>query len=87
LKTWQENLGKVQDTYVLASLLADQPYPPDSLSQLHGAMADKRQIAMADWETLRQRYLTPRFRQTLYTQVLNPQIEQVTNPGENFSDP
>lgn len=87
LKTWQENLGKVQDTYVLASLLADQPYSPDSLSQLHGAMADKRQIAMADWETLRQRYLTPRFRQTLYTQVLNPQIEQVTNPGENFSDP
>lgn len=82
LKTWQDNLGKVQDTYVLTGLLADQCDATTNLSQLHGVMAEKRQGALTDWERTRLRYLSPGFRQTLYEQVLHPQLDQTPTPEE-----
>lgn len=82
LKTWQDNLGKVQDTYVLTGLLADQSNAATTLSQLHAVMAEKRQGALTDWEGTRLRYLSPGFRQALYQQVLHPQFDQPPAPAE-----
>jgi len=82
LKTWQDNLGKVQDTYVLTGLLTNQSDAATTLSQLHAVMAEKRQGALSDWEETRLRYLSPGFRQTLYQQVLHPQLDQIPPPAE-----
>ncbi|MEB3252627.1 MAG: CHAD domain-containing protein [Cyanobacteriota bacterium] len=83
LKTWQDNLGKVQDTYVLMGLLAEQSHATTNLSQLHAVMAEKRQGALTDWERTRLRYLSPGFRQALYQQVLRPRLDQKPPaPGE-----
>ncbi len=74
LKTWQDNLGTVQDIYVFRDLLVNQTDRPEVLpAELHQATETNRHRALQGWEDLRQRYLSRDFRQALYTLILHPQ--------------
>jgi CHAD domain-containing protein len=72
LKLLQDNLGKVQDTYVFANLLAQYGENFDSLSELDEVIHQNRSQAMVDWEAIRHRYLAKDFRYHLYEMILHP---------------
>jgi len=72
LKLLQDNLGKVQDTYVLSSLLANQLQHSTPLTELQQAIQDNRNQALMGWETIRHRYLTSDFRDYLHQLILHP---------------
>jgi CHAD domain-containing protein len=72
LKLLQDNLGKVQDTYVFTNLLAQYGENFDSLSELDEVIHQNRSQAMVDWEAIRHRYLAKDFRFHLYEMILHP---------------
>jgi CHAD domain-containing protein len=67
LKTLQDNLGKVQDSYVLQQMLHRQKI---DLPELQGAIDRNQQQAMERWEPIRQRYLSSNYRQQLHQNIL-----------------
>jgi CHAD domain-containing protein len=73
LKTLQDNLGKVQDSYVLRQMLHRQNI---DLPELQGAIDRHQRQAMEGWEPVRQRYLSPDYRQQLHDLVLTPLTPQ-----------
>jgi CHAD domain-containing protein len=75
LKTLQENLGKVQDGYVLLQILHRQKV---KLPELEDAIVQHQSQALIDWEQTRQRYLSPQFRRQLYRMVFS--ISRKSNP-------
>ena len=72
LKLLQDNLGKVQDTYVFTNLLAQYGENFDSLSELDEIIHQNRSQSLVDWETIRHRYLAKDFRYHLYEMILHP---------------
>ena len=72
LKLLQDNLGKVQDTYVFTNLLTQYGENSDSLSELDDVIHQNRSQAMVDWEAIRHRYLAKDFRYHLYEMTLHP---------------
>ncbi len=72
LKLLQDNLGKVQDTYVFTNLLTQYSENSDSLSELDEVIHQNRSQAMVDWEAIRHRYLAKDFRYQLYGMILHP---------------
>lgn len=73
IKQLQENLGKVQDTQVLRSLLSNQ-ISHNPMPELEGTMHQIRTDALSDWETIRQKYLDAEFRRSLHRMILEPMI-------------
>ncbi|MCU0565599.1 MAG: CHAD domain-containing protein [Oculatellaceae cyanobacterium Prado106] len=70
LKQLQENLGKVQDAAVLFQILKDEIPSHAEWPNLQEAIWSDRQSALQDWDTLRQKYLSPNFRQSLHRMIL-----------------
>jgi CHAD domain-containing protein len=77
LKTLQDNLGKVQDTYVLQRLLSKELPEDTEIPELQQAIQTNREYAMLDWEAIRQRYLTANFREHLHTLLLHPTVPEL----------
>lgn len=71
IKTIQANLGAVQDSQVLQELLAEHLPRSAKLPQFQAAMQQAQRAALADWETTRQRYLEPTFRNHLRQLLLH----------------
>ncbi|MBW4514316.1 MAG: CHAD domain-containing protein [Timaviella obliquedivisa GSE-PSE-MK23-08B] len=67
LKTLQENLGKVQDGYILLEILRSQKV---EVPGLQDAISKDQRQAMANWEPIRQQYLSSDFRQQLHQMIL-----------------
>jgi CHAD domain-containing protein len=67
LKTLQDNLGEVQDGYVLLKILRSQKA---ELPELQAAIGNAQLQAMENWEPLRHRYLSSSFRQQLHQMIL-----------------
>jgi CHAD domain-containing protein len=67
LKTSQENLGKVNDGYVLLRMLHAQKV---EVPELQAAIGNAQRQAMESWEPIRHRYLSADFRQQLHQMVL-----------------
>lgn len=67
LKALQDNLGEVQDGYVLLKMLCSQKA---ELPELQAAINQAQLQAMENWEPIRHRYLSPDFRQQLHQMVL-----------------
>lgn len=82
VKVVQEQLGKVQDTQVLQSLLAAE-LPNAEMPDLQAIILQIQAEALVDWDTTRDRYLDPQFRQDLYQLILKPsgREEQVAIPN------
>jgi CHAD domain-containing protein len=76
MKQLQENLGKVQDAWILRKLLLDELGKKANLPDLEKAMQDERVKALANWETLRHRYLDLDFRCQLHQMILEPSTER-----------
>jgi CHAD domain-containing protein len=72
LKLLQDNLGKVQDTYVFTNLLAQYGENFDTLTELDDIVHQNRSQALVDWETIRHRYLAKDVRYHLYEMILHP---------------
>jgi CHAD domain-containing protein len=72
LKLLQDDLGKVQDTYVFTNLLTQYGEHSHTLSELDEVIHKNRSQALMDWETIRHRYLSEDFRYHLYEMVLRP---------------
>jgi CHAD domain-containing protein len=72
LKLLQDNLGKVQDTYVFMNLLDQYSENSDALLELDEVIQQNRSQALVDWETIRHRYLLEDFRYHLYKTILHP---------------
>jgi CHAD domain-containing protein len=68
LKTLQDNLGEVQDGYVLLKILRSQK---TEMPELQAAINNTQLRAMKDWESVRHRYLSPDFRQQLRQMILS----------------
>lgn len=75
MKQLQANLGKVQDAWILRKLLSDELGEEANLPDLEKAMQDERMEALANWETLRHRYLNLDFRYQLHQMILEPSIQ------------
>jgi CHAD domain-containing protein len=76
LKTLQDNLGKIQDGYVLQMLHRQKI----ELPELQGAIDRHQRQAMEWWEPIRKRYLSPKYRQQLHYGVLAPIASLVPKP-------
>lgn len=70
----QEMLGKVQDGQVLSDLLLEVLPQAKTMSQLQTSIHQEQQDAMVPWDTLREKYLDPDFRQQLYHLILHPAV-------------
>jgi CHAD domain-containing protein len=66
LKQIQDQLGVLQDTYVLLEILAKQGASAQQLPELYKAVTQQQTAAMADWDQVRARYLDQSFRRSLY---------------------
>jgi CHAD domain-containing protein len=71
VKVIQEQLGKVQDTQVLQSLLATE-LPKVDMPDLQAMIQLIQAEALVDWDRTRDRYLVPDRRQELYQLILKP---------------
>ncbi len=77
LKSVQGILGAVQDGDVLLDLLSDVLPKRAEYPGLKALITTEREEAMADWDTLRQKYLDPGFQRGLYHMLLEPRsLEQ-----------
>lgn len=72
IKTIQSNLGRVQDSQVLMELLSAHLPKRTSLPTLQTAIQQTQAEALSDWETIRNKYLSPEFRVQLRQWVLEP---------------
>ncbi|WP_416669860.1 CHAD domain-containing protein [Egbenema bharatensis] len=76
LKALQDNLGKVQDTHVLAELLQKELPENTKIPHLERAMQTNRSNALINWEAIRHRYLTASFREYLHLLLLHPTLPE-----------
>lgn len=72
LRQLQENLGIVQDTHVLLSVLSDHLPAKADFSQLQQVIQQQQANALSDWDQLRAKYLDAAFRRQLYEMILQP---------------
>ncbi len=72
VKTIQARLGTMHDSQVLLELLAELLPKHTVLPELQAAIAQTQADALADWESVRQRYLDPVFRSHLHHLLLEP---------------
>jgi CHAD domain-containing protein len=72
VKAIQDSLGKVHDGQVLLELLAEHLPAGATLPRLEALIRQAQDEAMADWETVRQKYLDPAFRWQLHKMLLEP---------------
>ncbi len=72
LKQLQDDLGKVQDVWVLRQLLRDELGDTASLPELEQAIQAEQGGALVNWETLRHEYLNLDFRWRLHQMILEP---------------
>lgn len=72
IKTIQAKLGKMQDTQVLMELLDRHLAEQWHLPKMEEAIQQAQAEAMADWETIRCKYLNPDFRYRLHQMLLEP---------------
>jgi CHAD domain-containing protein len=73
-KTLQESLGLVQDTLVLQAFFAEQLHSKAVNLELQEKLRIERTQALDNWEPIRQRYLDPSYRYSLYQLILNPKL-------------
>lgn len=78
VKTIQSKLGTVHDCQVLQALLTKHLPKHVQLPDLQAAIQQTQAETMSDWETVRQRYLEPAFRQHLRQMLLEPIAAGVT---------
>lgn len=78
VKTWQANLGTVQDCQVLQDLLKEHLPRSAHLPQLQSAINQTQDSALAAWEPTRQKYLSPDFRDHLRHLLLSPELPEPT---------
>ena len=72
VKTIQSKLGTLHDSQVLQSLLAKYLPKHTKLRALETAVQQTQMEALADWDSVRERYLQPVFRQHLHYLLLEP---------------
>ena len=72
VKTIQAHLGTVHDSQVLQALLAKHLPKHVKLPALQAAVAQTQREALSDWDSVRERYLEPAFRQHLHYLLLEP---------------
>jgi CHAD domain-containing protein len=72
IKLLQDNLGKLQDSYVLQDLLKEYLPKRAEMPALQATIHQTRSEALADWDTVRQQYLNPAFRSYLHQMLLEP---------------
>jgi CHAD domain-containing protein len=70
IKTIQEKLGSLQDSQVLFDLLSKELPSHTELPSLQTAIQQQQAQALADWDTLRCKYLEPTFRHHLHQLIL-----------------
>lgn len=74
IRELQDGLGKVQDGQVLLTLLQDKVPQSHEMPELHATIQQEQEMALHDWNRIRQQYLDPEFRQQLYQQMLQPYV-------------
>ncbi|WP_250121713.1 CHAD domain-containing protein [Chroococcidiopsis sp. CCMEE 29] len=81
MKTIQEILGQIQDSFVLAEFLtaALQSKIKNSLPTLAHQLAQTRYPAWQKWQTLQQRYLNLEIRKGFHSAILHPTFEQISD--------
>ncbi|XGV99170.1 MAG: CHAD domain-containing protein [Leptolyngbya sp. BL-A-14] len=72
IQTIQAKLGTLHDSQVLQALLTQHLPKHAKLPTLQAAVQETQDTAMADWESVRQRYLEPAFRMHLHRMLLEP---------------
>ncbi|MBW4695793.1 MAG: CHAD domain-containing protein [Lyngbya sp. HA4199-MV5] len=72
VKTIQAKLGTMHDSQVLQELLTRHLPKHTTLPTLQATVEQTQAEAMSDWESVRQRYLEPAFRQHLHQMLLEP---------------
>jgi CHAD domain-containing protein len=72
LKQLQDDLGQVQDIWVLRQLLLDELGKATPLPELEKALQAKQLAALVNWETRRHLYLNLDFRCRLHQMILSP---------------
>lgn len=77
LKQLQDNLGKVQDAWVLRQLLLDELGEEANLPELERAIQDEQLGALVNWEMLRHQYLDLDFRCQLHQMILEPAVQRL----------
>jgi len=77
IKLLQDNLGKLQDSYVLQDLLKEYLPKRAEMPALQATIHQTRSEALADWDTVRQQYLDPAFRSYLHQMLLEPVLPVV----------
>ncbi|MEX0271235.1 CHAD domain-containing protein [Leptolyngbyaceae cyanobacterium UHCC 1019] len=81
IKLLQDNLGKLQDSYVLQDLLKEYLPKRAEMPALQATIQQTRSEALADWDTVRQQYLDPAFRSYLHQMLLEPVLPVVEEPA------
>ncbi|MCM1983986.1 CHAD domain-containing protein [Lyngbya confervoides] len=72
LKTLQDHLGQLQDSYVFLAMVQDRGTPASDPTAMEDLAAEQRLRALSDWEDQRQNYLDRSFRRQLYEMILAP---------------
>ncbi|PSB24929.1 CHAD domain-containing protein [Stenomitos frigidus] len=72
IKTIQSKLGTLHDSQVLQTLLAKYLPKHSKLCDLEAAVKQTQTEALAHWDSVRERYLEPAFRQHLHYLLLEP---------------
>ncbi len=81
LKSIQDRLGQVQDTYVFQDRMAQVGIQPRQLRLLEPWLERQKVEALSDWEAWRHRYLDVEFRRYLYALILHPQPQGLESHG------
>ncbi|NJO80239.1 MAG: CHAD domain-containing protein [Cyanobacteria bacterium RM1_2_2] len=76
LRQLQEDLGIVQDTHVLSSILANHLPAKANFKNLQQVMQQQQTDALTGWDELRSKYLDAAFRRQLYEMILQPKSLQ-----------
>jgi hypothetical protein len=74
IKTLQDQLGLFQDSQVLMALLAKYLPKSSPMPGLQAIVQQTQREVLADWDTVRQRYLDPAFRGQLHQMLLAPLV-------------
>ncbi len=74
LKQLQEDLGQVQDAWVLRQLIRDELGEATQLPELEKALQTRQLAALVNWETLRHHYLNFDCRCRLHQMILSPSM-------------
>ncbi len=77
IKLLQDNLGKLQDSYVLQDLLKEYLPKRAEMPALQATIQQTRSEALVDWDRVRQQYLDPAFRSYLHQMLLEPVLPVV----------